>query len=175
MKYTAIKRHLKPYSIYARRKTAINHAFASSIAPCDEYDDAEVRAAVEALGQDPDDDLGCVYCGADAETWDHVLATVEKSEFSGAGHRLGNLLPCCKPCNSRKGNKAWETYLDGLPMPDAERRERRDTIANYLAKLFRKEHGPTKTPEYARLIELRDKVIELMQEADIVAEAIRNK
>jgi len=175
MKYTAIKGHLKPYSIYSRRKTTINHAFASSIAPCDVYDEAGVRAAVEALGQDADDDLLCVYCGATAETWDHVFATVVDSEFSGAGHRLGNLLPCCKPCNSKKGNKPWEIYLDAVPMSEEDRGRRREIIQRYLATYFTREHRPAQTAEYAQLLELRDRVIDIMRDADALAERIRDK
>jgi 5-methylcytosine-specific restriction endonuclease McrA len=105
MRFPDIRRYLKPYSIVASRTTTVNHAFAASIAPSDTYEAAKVREAVVALGQDADADLVCVYCGAEAETWDHVHATVKDKAFSGHGHRLGNLLPCCKPCNSKKGNK----------------------------------------------------------------------
>jgi len=113
-----MRSHLKPYVIVARRKTTINHAFAAAIAPSDEYTDESVREAIVFLGQDPDQPLRCAYCGDSAKTWDHVFATVKDSHFSGYGHRLGNLLPCCKPCNSAKGNKNWRSYLEGLGLPN---------------------------------------------------------
>ena len=168
MKYRDIKRHLAPYSICAKRKTTINHAFASSIAPCDIFQDELVRQAITDLGQDPSSDLQCVYCGAPAETWDHVFATVEKSEFNGAGHRLGNLLPCCKPCNSRKGNKAWDTYVDSLTMRGSEKAKRKRIIADYLAKYFRRDAIQRELPEYRQLMALRDQIIKAMHEADII-------
>lgn len=175
MKYPDIKRHMAGYSIYGKRKTTINHAFASSIAPCDSYSDERTRVAMSKLGQDPDAALSCVYCGREAETWDHVFATVEEGEFSGAGHRLGNLLPCCKPCNSKKGNKNWSAYIDalGLPAEEAERRKR--IIAAYLAEYFQKDALPADRPEYRQLLDLRDRIIQIMRDADVLAKAIREK
>ena len=117
MHYSTIRSHLKPYVIVARRRTTINHAFAAAIAPSDEYVADTVREAMQALGQDSER-LLCVYCSAPAQTWDHVFATVKNSNFSGHGHRLGNLLPCCKPCNSAKGNKNWRLFIEQLGQPD---------------------------------------------------------
>jgi hypothetical protein len=111
VRYSSIRIHLRPYNIVARRATTINHAFAAAIAPSDAYEEARIREAIRLLGQDPDTDLMCVYCDAPAKTWDHVFATVKQTKFSGFGHRLGNLVPCCKPCNSEKGNKPWDTFL----------------------------------------------------------------
>jgi hypothetical protein len=42
MKKQSIKFHLSPYPIYQKRKATINHAFASAIAPVDEYVEAIV-------------------------------------------------------------------------------------------------------------------------------------
>ncbi|MBI3283263.1 MAG: hypothetical protein HYZ65_00215 [Burkholderiales bacterium] len=70
MRYSDIKRHLKPYGIVARRKTTINHAFAAAVAPCDEFDDQRIQKAIGLLGQDSGSDLICVYCNEPAETWD---------------------------------------------------------------------------------------------------------
>ena len=116
-----------------------------------------------------------MYCGAPAETWDHVFATVEKSEFSGAGHRLGNLLPCCKPCNSKKGNKSWNDYMDSIQMQEGLRKHRKRTIQAYVSQFFHRDSTQTTLPEYSQLIALRDKVIRLMQQADILAKSIRDK
>lgn len=175
MKYSDIKRHLATYSIYSKRKTTINHAFASSIAPCDPYSDERSRAAVIRLGQDPTADLTCIYCGREAETWDHVFATVDESEFSGAGHRLGNLLPCCKQCNSKKGNKDWSAYVDALGLDDEEAAKRKRVIADYLAEYFQKDELPKDLPEYKQLLALRDQIIRAMQDADVIAKTIREK
>lgn len=39
MRKESIKTHLKEYSIYNKRKTTINHAFASALSVPDDYDE----------------------------------------------------------------------------------------------------------------------------------------
>ncbi|ODP36562.1 HNH endonuclease [Sphingomonas turrisvirgatae] len=173
MRFKSIASHLRPYRMLASRLTTINHMFAAAIAPHDPYDEAHVREAVSLLGNDPDDDLSCAYCGAPAETWDHVFATVKNSRFSGHGHRLGNLLPCCKSCNSRKGNKAWQAHLSSLPMDDVERSRRSACIERYLDTYGQIDLLAEPTPDHVRLDELRAQVLSLVAEADEVASRIR--
>lgn len=132
-----------------------------------------VREAVALLGNDPDGDLACAYCEAAAETWDHVFATVKDSRFSGHGHRLGNLLPCCKPCNSRKGNKHWRAHLDALPLDGAERARRGGLIDNYLQRFSQVDEIAVQTADHQRLDAIRHQVLTLMAEADRVAERVR--
>jgi hypothetical protein len=171
MHYSSIRSHLRPYLIVARRKTTINHAFAAAIAPSDEYSDARVRGALQVLGQDPDKALVCVYCEKPAETWDHVFATVKDSAFSGHGHRLGNLLPCCKACNSSKGNKDWRKYLRSLARPNGGVQEA--CIERFLLTYAVLDKIPEQSPEYVRLLELKAQVLVLMAEADQLAKVIR--
>lgn len=173
MRYATIKSHLKPYVIVARRKTTINHAFAAAVAPNDDYDAKRVRKALTVLGQDPDADLLCAYCGEPAQTWDHVFATVRKSEFSGRGHRLGNLLPCCKACNSAKGNKDWKTFLAERRFSPARRRKASRTIGKYLKRYSRRDAVPATTRDYKKLTKIRANVMALLKEADEIAEKIR--
>jgi hypothetical protein len=175
MRYKDIRRFLKPYSMLASRTTTISHAFAASIAPCDSFDEETVRLALTVLGQNPDAELECAYCGARAETWDHVHATVQDKKFSGYGHRLGNLLPCCKPCNSRKGNKNWLVYLRTLPITDAVRAERERRISDYLTEFGAKDVVPEHLPEYEQLQELRQQVLDIFRQADELASIVRKK
>jgi len=174
MRYSTVRNHLRPYVIVSRRKTTINHAFAAAIAPSDDYDEQRVREAVAVLGQDPDQELLCAYCGAPAQTWDHVFATVKASRFSGHGHRLGNLLPCCKPCNSAKGNKDWHQFVSELELPPSVRQVTADHIAVYVAKFSRQDPLPEGSPEYERLLAIRTEVLTLLAEADKVAARIRD-
>jgi hypothetical protein len=134
-----------------------------------------VRSALTALGQDPDAELKCAYCGARAETWDHANATVRGKKFSGHGNRIGNLLPCCKQCNSRKGNKDWLVYLNRVDAPEALRAERERGIRAYLEGYSAKDAIPEHLPEYEQLQELRGRILELFRKADELATIVRSK
>jgi hypothetical protein len=173
MKKQSVKFHLSPYSIYQKRKTTINHAFASAIAPVDAYVEAIVGDALRLLGQNPDGDPSCVYCELPAETWDHLIGLVKKGELRGYGHQLGNLVPCCKKCNSEKGAKDWEVYLGKkLPEPSALA-EKRGRIASYrdrYAALVNLEHAKRQSPDdWALYGQINDEILMLMKKADVVA------
>lgn len=102
---------MRSYSIADRRRTTINHAFASARAPVEPYDPARVEVAMRFLGQEDLNNLLCVYCGDEAQTWDHLHGLVRDKEPSGYGHTLSNLVPSCKDCNSKKGNRPWDEWL----------------------------------------------------------------
>jgi len=127
------------------------------------------------LGQDPDAELLCSYCEKPAETWDHVFATVENSLFSGHGHRLGNLLPCCKPCNSRKGSKNWEQYLSSIRLTAEELNRRTALIAAYIDLYGVRDDLPVQSPEYMQLQAIREEVLGLLAKADQLAANIRSQ
>jgi len=63
------------------------------------------------LGQNPNKDLKCVFCNDEAETWDHLVGLVKSGELRGFGHQIGNLVPCCKKCNSKKGSKEFDKFI----------------------------------------------------------------
>lgn len=134
MKMNSVQRHLRPYSIAQRRITTINHAFASAIAPCESYDSARVARAIRDIGQNPDDELACVYCGEPAETWDHVCALVKAKQYSGYGHNLGNLVPCCRSCNARKGNRDWIDFLQSRESRTTKSDDRIKRLQYYFSK-----------------------------------------
>ncbi|MGH8874184.1 MAG: HNH endonuclease, partial [Acidimicrobiia bacterium] len=46
------------------------------------------------------DDHRCQYCGAPAESLDHVLP-----RSRGGGHTWENVVACCRRCNLRKGDR----------------------------------------------------------------------
>lgn len=171
MNYSSIRGHLKPYVMFARRKTTINHAFAAAIAPHDTYDSDRVWEAMLVLGQNPEKGLMCAYCGTPAKTWDHIFATVKDSRFSGHGHRLGNLLPCCKPCNSAKGNKDWLLYISTLKLPGEQ--ERIFYIEAFLAKYGVVDAPPRDSEEYKCLLEIKEQVLALLAKADGLAKTVR--
>jgi 5-methylcytosine-specific restriction endonuclease McrA len=181
MKRQSIRQHLQPYSILNRRRTTINHAFASALAPYDTYDDAQVSQAIRDLGQDPDADLTCFYCDKRlAETWDHVFGLVKDEQYAGFGHMLGNLVPSCKECNSAKGNRGWQEFLE-IAIPDKENRSAKITrihhyLELYLPDRFGYEQIFELFPEEVKEFEAtRTSILSLMRKADEIAESIRRK
>lgn len=61
---------------------------------------------------------GCAYCGAGGElVMDHVIAINKQSLGE---HRIGNLVPACRPCNTRKAEQDFEVFLShDLPRTQA--------------------------------------------------------
>lgn len=160
------------------RKSTFSNAFASALAPHDTYSPNEVAAAMRDLGQDPDGELRCVYCGEPAATWDHVFNRVVKGDFSGYGHRIRNLVPCCRSCNESKGQKPWRDYLEALNPADKAIRVARMEV--FLGTVGAQPVG-TETmrhkaeEELERFLQIRGQIFDLMAEADRLAAIIRQK
>ena len=110
------KKQMKKYKTTNRTST-LSHAFASALAMSEVYDEAVLIEKLAILGQNADEPLRCVFCQSDARTIDHLNGLVSKSKFTGHGHVIGNLVPCCESCNQSKGNKPWRefAYLSGTP------------------------------------------------------------
>ena len=174
MRIKDIKRHLKVYSIMGGRETTINHAFASALASNDYYDERIIIKAIKMLGQNPDKDLFCVYCGKLAETWDHVVGLVKNHNFSGHGHVIGNLVPCCRKCNAEKGNKNWQDFIVKLPRFV----DRSKILSKYFKKYlpiitdynYIKKICPNEIKEFDSK---KEQIFKLMKEADNIATKIR--
>ncbi len=175
VKARSIISHLKPYSILKKRRTTIAHAFASALAPTDFYEEDKVLAALKALGQDPER-LHCVYCFQPAQTWDHLFNLVKGCEPNGYGHQIGNLVPCCRHCNSSKGGKSFEAYIDGRHTLSEESRARvkaRLRAHSELARMNRARPSPNERALLQKYRDIQNQVLALLQEADACAEDIR--
>ncbi|MBI5888371.1 MAG: hypothetical protein HZB82_06650 [Deltaproteobacteria bacterium] len=178
MKKQSIKSHLKPYSIFQKRKTTINHAFASALAPTDDYNEQHVNNAINSLYQNPDSDLICVYCDNTAETWDHLVGLVKEGNLRGYGHQIGNLVPCCKECNSKKGSKDWQEFIDSEKQDEEKRSRLKRCLQTYIehfAKPVDINTINTEMPnEYMEYLGIREQIFSLMKRADTLVEIIRN-
>lgn len=59
----------------------------------------------------------CIYCGADATTWDHI-----RPMYRGGSNFAWNLAPSCLTCNSRKQDRDPITFITKQKMdPEARR------------------------------------------------------
>jgi len=177
MKKEDIKRHLQTYSVYGKRRTTINHAFASAIAPSDDYDEIKISEALKFLGQNPDEDLKCVFCNDEAETWDHLVGLVKNGELRGFGHQIGNLVPCCKKCNSKKGSKEFDKFINQYDNIHINKDKLIELLSMYQTK-FAKEIDldllKEKTPdEYKAFLKVKQEIFDLMKKADNLANKLR--
>jgi len=174
-----IKRHLKTYSVYNKRRTTINHAFASAIAPSDDFNEEKMNEALRFLGQYPNEDLKCVFCNDEAETWDHLVGLVKNGELRGYGHQVGNLVPCCKKCNSKKGSKEFDKFINEYDKIYFDKTELIELLLQYqrkFAKEINLELLKNKSPnEYNDFQEVKKEIFNLMEKADVLAEKLRKK
>lgn len=180
MKKESIKFHLAAYRIYDKRRTTINHAFASAIAPYDDYDEERIDKALTFLGQDPcGGKLLCVYCKSNAETWDHLEGLVKDGALRGLGHQLGNLVPCCKRCNSEKGGKDPIKFIQTSSRIAGDRTRLTNLIEIYMhsyakpINLVQLERNLPK--DWNRFQNIKKEIFSLMNEADKIAERLREK
>ena len=174
MKKSDIKRHLKNYSISGRTST-ISHAFASALSVADDYDLKRIDIALRILEQNPESDLKCAYCDKSAETWDHIKAIVEKTVFTGNGHQINNLIPCCKDCNSSKGNKNWKLFLALKGFDSKERISRIEKYINFNSMDLKDILDTKYADDLKEFYKIKSQVFDLFKKADEQAKIIRAK
>ncbi len=169
MRYESVRKHYKRTKTPAKLTSLVSYGFASAIASVDVYDDDVTRASIKELGQDPDQDLSCVYCGEGATGWDHLHALVKDGEYTGRGHVLANLVPSCARCNASKGNSNWRDWMrkEGFD-------SRMDPIAEHQAECVRDRLEGTEVAQLlAQYRLLRQGIIERMHEAEELSGKIR--
>ncbi len=93
------------------RISTITNCFVQAIIPTDKGTPAEEDEAYRILGVDRQHML-CVYCGKDADQWDHFYSLVSRRGPSGYFDEIRNLVPCCAKCNSSKGGRKWREWMN---------------------------------------------------------------
>lgn len=173
----SIRSHLAPYSIFSKRKTTVAHAFASALAPSDEYDEEKIEAALDALGQKNLKQLSCVYCERQAQTWDHLENLVKDGKLNGYGHQIGNLVPCCRDCNSQKGGKSFRDFINAnASLTETEKSNLILRLETHLALAKRIEPSnlnPQRQEALTKFLALQTQILGLMLEADKHAQILR--
>lgn len=172
---SAKKKYFKRFRIIDRC-TTFNGALQNALAVPEEYDDKKHSEALAILGQEPDDDLTCVYCGSAAATWDHLENNVRDGRFSGFGHRIYNLVPACRTCNERKGSKHWKDWLTKLDPEDKATKKK--VLAVFAAKNDAERFGWDQIEKQFNELakeydQLREEIRTKLKEADVVAAKIR--
>lgn len=178
MHVRSIRTKLTANSIVQNRITTLRREFASAEASIDPFDLATVNEALKELyGTEPTAPLKCVYCDLPAKTWDHFHRIVKDGKYSGYGHRIRNLVPCCKDCNSSK-SEDWEPWLRqrlasrGHEATDIESRIHR--IRKYTERLAPDSEATIPRELREQYTAILDQIIHLCGDADVVAGKIRD-
>ena len=94
-----------------RRRTTTKHEMNMQLPPIAQVvDDAVLQQYRDILGSFH----GCIYCGSTPNTWDHVHPLVSNGMPSGIVPTQIELMPCCSACNSSKGKKTWQDYMEHI-------------------------------------------------------------
>lgn len=117
------------------------------------FNELQWLAVVDAFG------CACAYCGAEGELlMDHAVAINKQSLGE---HRLGNLVPSCRACNSRKSGRDFREFLAHDPI----------RLAAIEAHMKRQKYEPIGNESQLRAIiecahhevrELADRYVELI-------------
>jgi len=175
----SIRSHLAPYSIFSKRKTTVAHAFASALAPTDEYNEEKIEAALNALGQKNLKQLSCVYCESQAQTWGHLENLVKAGKLNGYGHQIGNLVPCCRDCNSQKGGKPFREFINAnAKLTETEKSNLIHRLKTHLALAKPIPIPPSSLSldgqdALTKFLALQTRILSLMEEADKYAQVLR--
>jgi hypothetical protein len=103
------------------RKTSITNAFVSSIIPVIRPTPEQIAEALRIFGMTAET-VSCIYCGDKSSALDHLRPIVDGRRPTGFISEIANLVPCCQPCNSSKGNSNWRAWMTGsAPQSPASR------------------------------------------------------
>ena len=63
-----------------------------------------------------EDGWTCFYCGYEGKdmTIDHIIPVSKAPELA---IEISNMVSCCKPCNSKKGNRSQGVFLETMRTP----------------------------------------------------------
>jgi len=172
----------------AGRTGTVQGAFWKAVSPHDEFDDEQLAKHLATFLRE-DIDPQCVYCGGEANEWDHLMPSRERDaaqskrkKFTGFGSLLSNLVPACGKCNHSKGSKRWREWLKGesaharrargrpghkervRQLAALERRARRD---------YRAPPEETATPLWIEYEKVLKSIADKLRRADKLAASIR--
>ena len=74
---------------------------------------------------------GCVYCGQNANTMDHLEPLVKNGMPTGLIPTILDMLPCCSRCNSSKGAHSWRVFMKRMKWKSNAHTERIKWLAEY--------------------------------------------
>lgn len=167
------------------RISTINNSFAMSITPfIKTTDQAKIDQHYADLKVLKD---RCAYCLRPAKSVDHLFPLVQNGEPSGYISDIDNLVPCCKDCNSKKGNQLFKDWYDKeetkeylrheCDLTDDQIAERRKIIVDFIEQ--HSKHYDLKSyltdAEWDKFLNLKEKINEELKEADAYCRQLQEK
>lgn len=121
------------------RISTITNSFYASILPFNSFTDKDVNNRLESLGYSDLEiesvNICCIYCGAEANTWDHLYPLIKNKEATGYYHDISNMVPSCNTCNSSKGSKDYKEWLSSNARTNKRiSEEKRNNAINRISK-----------------------------------------
>jgi hypothetical protein len=81
------------------------------------------------------DGLACAYCGAKLEDGTQLSLDHLTPRSKGGKNHAGNLVTCCRKCNSSRGNRPWRQFAaDVATYLDIDT----STIVGYISRTIRR-------------------------------------
>lgn len=106
------------------------------------------------------------------------MAIVKDGKFSGYGHQIGNLIPCCKDCNSKKGNRDWKEFLFSKRPNERTTPEVVNRVESYIENnttQFKQLVDDEINAEIEKFEQIQSMIFDYMKLADDQAKIIRDK
>lgn len=94
------------------RTSSMTNAFYNGILPVVKHSKEEEKKLKALLNYDDTKGWQCIYCGKPANTFDHLNSLIKDKQPTGYFSEPGNLVPSCNSCNSSKGKKHWQEFMD---------------------------------------------------------------
>ena len=168
----------KPVRITSRT-SSITNSFVNGIIPVIWPTEAEIEEALRVLGMD---EVVCAYCGGASTEWDHFRPLVVGKKPTGYISEIQNLVPACGKCNQSKGNKEWRAWLHSAARLSPRTRGVADLdIRAARLEDFEQWGSPTRI-DFESIVDSElwsrhwrnySAIVELMREAEVTADAIR--
>lgn len=175
------------------RTSTISNAYAISITPYIRPDNSLLDDYYHELGLEK---CQCGYClrKGEGKTVDHINPLVKNGMPSGFITDIGNLIPCCKDCNSSKGGKDFKEWYKSpknvarllkIGLTEKEIDERYQIILAYINKhcstplSYESIVGKEKWDEY---IKRKERLLNILKEeqefcdelSDLITEYVKN-
>lgn len=165
------------------RTSTIAKSLATSIIPRIEPTQDEINRVKAFFPVDGELKLKCAYCSDPATEWDHFHPLIKDKKPSGYVTEIFNLVPCCRNCNSSKGNREWRDWMENSNSEKSPQRRKDPELIKANKDRLEEYDDTKKFPKriiewsnvdgFKKYWENYDKICEAIDEAQNQAEEVK--